>query len=41
MTFLIESGLFELVYKQKYITSTRNKKKFKSDTVSLTLFKKN
>ena len=38
--FLIESGLFELVYKQKYITSTRNKKKFKSDTVSLTLFKK-
>ena len=38
--FLIESGLFELVYKQKYVTSTRNKKKFKSDTVSLTLFKK-
>ena len=38
--FLIESGLFEMVYKHKYIISTRNKKKYKSDTASLTLFKK-
>ena len=39
-TFLIESGLFEIVYKHKYTTPTRDKKKFKSDSVSLTLFKK-
>ena len=38
--FLVESGLFEIAYKHKYITSTRDKKKFKSNSVSLTLFKK-
>ena len=38
--FLIESGLFEIAYKHKYITSSRDKKKFKSNSVSLTLFKK-
>ena len=38
--FLIESGLFEIAYKHKYITSNRDKKKFKSNSVSLTLFKK-
>lgn len=38
--FLIESGLFEIFYKHKYITPTRDKRKFKSDSVSLTLFKK-
>ena len=38
--FLIESGLFEIAYKHKYIAPTRDKKKFKSNSVSLTLFKK-
>ena len=38
--FLIESGLFEIAYKHKYLTSSRDKKKFKSNSVSLTLFKK-
>ena len=38
--FLMESGLFEIVYKHKYTTSTKDKKKFKSQTASLTLFKK-
>ena len=38
--FLIESGLFEIVYKHKYKTPTKDKRKFKSDSVSLTLFKK-
>ncbi len=38
--FLIESGLFEIVYKVKYRTKTNEKKIFKSDSVSLTLFKK-
>ena len=38
--FLIESGLFEMIYKFKYKTPTQDKKKFKSDSVSLTLFKK-
>ena len=38
--FLVESGLFEIIYKFKYKTSTNDKSKFKSDTVSLTLFKK-
>ncbi len=38
--FLIESGLFEIIYKIKYKTSTNDKKHFKSDSVSLTLFKK-
>ena len=37
---LIESGLFEIAYKHKYIISSRDKKKFKSNSVSLTLFKK-
>tara|TARA_B100000963_G_scaffold345719_1_gene350124 strand:+ start:2682 stop:3332 length:651 start_codon:yes stop_codon:yes gene_type:complete len=37
--FLIESGLFEIVYKQKYISSKRYKR-FKSSSASLTLFKK-
>ncbi len=39
-TFLIESGLFELIYKFKYKTSTNDKRKFKSDKVSFNLFKK-
>ena len=38
--FLLESGLFELIYKFKYKTSTNDKSKFKSDKVSLTLFRK-
>lgn len=38
--FLVESGLFEVVYKFKYKTNTNDKKKFKSDKVSFTLFKK-
>ena len=38
--FLIESGLFEIVYKQKYITTNKDKEKFKSNSVSLTLFNK-
>ena len=38
--FLVESGLFEVIYKFKYKTSTNDKSKFKSDTVSLTLFRK-
>ena len=38
--FLLESGLFELIYKFKYKTSTNDKRKFKSDKVSLTLFRK-
>ena len=38
--FLIESGLFEILYKLKYKTLTRDKRKFKSDKISLTLFKK-
>ena len=38
--FLIESGLFEMVYKIKYKTKTNDKKIFKSENVSLTLFKK-
>ncbi len=39
-SFLIESGLFEIIYKHKFKISTRYKRKFKSDTVSFTLFKK-
>ena len=39
-TFLVESGLFEIVSKTKYKTISKINKKFKSDTVSLTLFKK-
>jgi len=38
--FLTESGLFEIIYKVKYKTETSEKKKFKSNSVSLTLFKK-
>ena len=38
--FLVESGLFEVIYKFKYKTSTKDKKQFKSDTVSMTLFRK-
>ena len=38
--FLIESGLFEMIYKIKYKTKTNDKKIFKSENVSLTLFKK-
>ena len=38
--FLVESGLFEVIYKFKYKTLSRDKKQFKSDTVSLTLFRK-
>ena len=38
--FLTESGLFEMVYKIKYKTKTNDKKIFKSENVSLTLFKK-
>ncbi len=38
--FLTESGLFEILYKYKYKATTREKKKFKSDSISLTLFRK-
>ena len=38
--FLVESGLFEVIYKLKYKTSTNDKRQFKSDTVSMTLFRK-
>ena len=38
--FLLESGLFEIVYKHKFIISNKDKRKFKSNSVSLTLFKK-
>ena len=39
-SFLVESGLFEILYKFKYKMPTKDKRKFKSDTASLTLFKK-
>ena len=38
--FLLESGLFDLIYKFQYKTTTNDKKKFKSDKVSLSLFRK-
>ena len=38
--FLTESGLFEIVYKHKYKLPSKDKRKFKSDSASLTLFKK-
>jgi len=38
--FLTESGLFEVMYKSKSIPTHPNKKKFKSDTTSMTLFRK-
>jgi SAM-dependent methyltransferase len=38
--FLTESGLFELIYKIKYKMKTHDKKKFKSDKISYSLFRK-
>ena len=38
--FLTESGLFELIYKIKYKMKTQDKKKFKSDKISYSLFRK-
>lgn len=38
--FLIETGLFEMYYKFKYKIHAESKKKFKSENVSMTLFKK-
>ena len=38
--FLVESGLFEVVSKLKYNWQSKDKRKFKSNNVSLTLFKK-
>lgn len=38
--FLVESGLFEVIYKLKYKTSTNDKRQFKSETVSMTLLRK-
>ena len=38
--FLTESGLFEVIYKFKFKTTTNDKSKFKSNKVSLTLFRK-
>jgi SAM-dependent methyltransferase len=38
--FLIESGLFEMIYKIKYKATTSDKKKFKSDKISYSLYKK-
>ena len=38
--FLVESGLFEIAYKHKYVKPNGNKRKFKSNSISLTLFKK-
>ncbi len=38
--FLTESGLFEVIYKFKFKSTTNDKSKFKSDKVSLTLFRK-
>tara|TARA_B110001450_G_C17490801_1_gene428231 strand:+ start:62 stop:721 length:660 start_codon:yes stop_codon:yes gene_type:complete len=38
--FLIESGLFEMLYKFKFKGNTRDKSKFKSEKSSITLFKK-
>jgi len=37
---LTESGLFELIYKIKYKIKTQDKKKFKSDKISYSLFRK-
>lgn len=39
-SFLVESGLFEILYKFKYSMPSRDERKFKSDTVSLNYFKK-
>ena len=38
---LTESGLFELIYKIKYKMKAQDKKKFKSDKISYSLFRKN
>jgi ubiquinone/menaquinone biosynthesis C-methylase UbiE len=38
--FLEESGLFKMIYKIKNSTTSTDKRKFKSDDISLTLFKK-
>ena len=38
--FLVESGLFEVIYKLKYKTSTNDKRQFKSETVSMTQLRK-
>ena len=40
VSVFIVAGLFELIYKFKYKTSSNDKSKFKSDKVSLTLFRK-
>lgn len=37
---LTESGLFELIYKIKYNMKAKDKKKFKSDKISYSLFRK-
>ena len=37
---LTETGLFELIYKIKYKMKTQGKKKFKSDKISYSLFRK-
>ena len=39
-SFLVESGLFEIIYKIKYKATTEDKKKFKSDKISYTLYRK-
>jgi len=38
--FLVESGLFEIIYKNSHNTESNDRKRFKSDKVSHTLFKK-
>ena len=38
--FLIESGLFDIIYKFAYKVTTNDKRKFKSDYASITLYKK-
>ena len=38
--FLVESGLFEMIYKFKFKCDSNDKNKFKSDKVSYTLFTK-
>ena len=37
--FLTESGLFEMMYKKKYSTKSSSKVKYKSNTISVTLFR--
>lgn len=41
--FLEETGLFKIIYKKKYdypLIKKRDKKKFKSNEISITLYKK-